>query len=212
MHSGGDQREQITNELKEDLDKLLGKAQSQIQKINREIKKLSDLQLLVKAEQLVDKAVVEVNRFSHEMIPDSLIDYGLISIIEELAATTEGKNGLNFELHFPSREPNLTDLQLVNIYRILLEIVNNVIHHAQASTLYIKLEETPTQLYLFVADDGKGFDTTKIQAESTSGIKRIRARIKYLNGSLELISLPGHRGTNYNIQLPIEDPKNDYSV
>jgi two-component system NarL family sensor kinase len=88
------------------------------------------------------------------------------------------------------------------LYRVIQETVNNVIKHAKATTLFIKLERKASGIDAVIADNGVGFNTALKDDFEGIGLKNITTRIEYLKGTVAYQSAPG-MGTSVNIWVPI---------
>ena len=86
------------------------------------------------------------------------------------------------------------------MYRIVQEIINNILKHANATNVAIYLCETDDNLKLTVTDNGKGFDLQTIK--KGLGITNIYNRAENFGGSAEIISSPG-KGCTWNIKIPL---------
>jgi signal transduction histidine kinase len=87
----------------------------------------------------------------------------------------------------------------VVLYRIMQELVNNAIKHAEASQILVLLQQTDNTLFLTVEDDGKGFDTTVGNKLKGAGLANIEARVEFLGGKIDIQSEPG-TGTAITIE------------
>lgn len=94
------ERKRIAQDLHDGLGGLLTSAKLQIQKIQREIEKFTDLKLFDQAEKMINHAHTEVRRIAHDMMPGALIDLGLIDAIEDLI--NKLKKEQNFVINFPN--------------------------------------------------------------------------------------------------------------
>jgi signal transduction histidine kinase len=83
-----------------------------------------------------------------------------------------------------------------------MELINNVLKHAQASEIMVQLVQEEKRVYLTIQDNGKGFDINKINALTSSGLKNIRARVESYNGRLDIDSQPG-KGTEIGIEIAL---------
>ena len=90
-------------------------------------------------------------------------------------------------------------------YRIVKELVNNSLKHAQASNLKIKLTEKNNYLYLVFSDNGIGFDLSELTLNKSKGMgfSNIISRAKALNGIYEFQAKPG-KGFSFKIKIPID--------
>ena len=77
-----------------------------------------------------------------------------------------------------------------NIYRILSELINNTVKHADADTVKINLRNNDNTLFLLYSDNGKGFDVEKERSENSkgNGVKNIFNRVKTINGVCKMVS------------------------
>jgi two-component system, NarL family, sensor kinase len=85
-------------------------------------------------------------------------------------------------------------------YRIIQELVNNTVKHANAQQIIVQLNVGSRNLYITVEDDGNGFDMNSIANNRGAGMDNIKYRVQYFNGILDIVSVPG-KGTSVNIEL-----------
>ena len=87
------------------------------------------------------------------------------------------------------------------LYRVLQECVNNVIKHSGASQLDIALIKDQDGISISIEDNGKGFNPAELSEDAGIGLKNMKARIDYLNGTIDFDSAPG-KGTLVAIHIP----------
>ena len=87
-------------------------------------------------------------------------------------------------------------------YRIVAELVNNAVRHAQATQVQVHLRRHPAQLELCVQDNGRGFGRGEDTPATGIGLRGVRTRTAYLGGSVTIES-PG-RGTRVVVRLPVQ--------
>ena len=92
----------------------------------------------------------------------------------------------------------------LNLYRIIQELLNNVIKHAEASEVDIQLSKGEEELIVKVEDDGKGFNINWVN--KGLGLDSMKSRVNVLKGDLNIDTAPG-RGTSVIIHLPIDQPQ-----
>jgi signal transduction histidine kinase len=109
-------------------------------------------------------------------------------------------NGPKYVLHAFGVPDDLSAAVKFTLYRVLQEILQNIIKHAFAGTITVGLTGTDEGVNLMVEDDGVGFDIN--QVKEGLGLKNIRSRVRLLNGYFDVDSAP-RRGTIYNITIPI---------
>ena len=88
----------------------------------------------------------------------------------------------------------------LTIYRILQEQLNNIVRHAEATKVSVEMFQEESKLYLFIADNGKGFDLKTVK--KGQGLINIKSRAELQEGSVEILTTPGH-GCKLVIQIPI---------
>ncbi len=151
--------------------------------------------------EMVDHLAAEVRHLSHNMMPDAIQKFGfknaLIGYISKLnvQSTTVFKYQLEALDSF-----QLGESQTVALYRIIQELLTNALKHAQASTVYIQAYEVDKSLSIAIEDDGVGMDD-QVKRDGI-GIKNIKSRINYLNGTVEFSSAK-NKGTSIQIMIPL---------
>jgi PAS domain S-box-containing protein len=151
------------------------------------------------ASRLLDQAVREVRDLSFELAPSILKDFGLMATLQEMSRRLS-----NDSLAVKVSGSDVSHLEMpmmVNIYRIVQELVNNSIKHGGASQVNIHISNKKDTIDIRVKDNGKGFSVNKVaQSPSGTGLSSIRNRINLYHGSMNIESAPG-KGTNVFIQL-----------
>ncbi len=151
---------------------------------------------------LIDITIKEVRQISHDLMPATLLNIGLIGALKEFADFMN--NVENFACHFYTDNwpEHVADKYQIMIYRIIQESMSNTLKHARASESYMQLSCSDNQLIVSYEDNGVGFDQRTIKAGL--GIKNIESRVLVMNGTLELSSRPG-KGTHLIIHIPLNE-------
>lgn len=102
----------------------------------------------------------------------------------------------------------LDSLTETNLYRITQEAVNNAIKYAKANYILVSINHSSDIMSITIADDGVGFDITKIKKnkESGMGLLFMEERIKYINGRIFINSAP-NEGTRIGINIKLDKIK-----
>ena len=152
----------------------------------------------------LDKCVQQVRGMAKAMAPLSIFEIPFQDALKMYIQEVNVHGTLKVEL----TEFDIVQLipdQNNQIYRILQEIIQNTIKHAQASTLHIEISREGDKILLIrTSDNGVGYDLEKVRAANKlgMGLLGIQSRIDYLNGSLST-SDETKLGTKYNIRIPI---------
>jgi len=148
------------------------------------------IELLAKSRKNISMAIEEIRKLSKELITPTLNDLGLIQSIKELIRSILAVKKMKIRLNISGLdESTLLPEQKINVYRIIQEQLNNILKHAQASTVIIELNKENEQISLLVKDDGKGFDP-RVRRNGV-GISNIISRAELYNGKVEIDSAPG---------------------
>lgn len=147
----------------------------------------------------LDQSIAELRRVSHNMMPEALIKFGLNEALENYCENLNVSGKIKVKLQTYGMEKRMEQNVEIVIYRIIQELLNNVIKHAGAKNVLIQLTRESDRFNLTVEDDGKGFDMKSIENTTGAGFANIKARAEYLNGSVDIFSAPGE-GTSVNIE------------
>ncbi len=154
----------------------------------------------------LDKASKEVRRIAHNMMPEVLLNYGLEAALKEFTESLNQSDGLRIDLQLVNLHLKLDRSSQLMIYRIVQELLNNVIKHAKAKDVLVQLSQFNNTLSLTVEDDGQGFDVQKALAEKSIGLSNLKARVEFLNGTLSIDSSM-EKGTSTYIELNVSEDK-----
>jgi signal transduction histidine kinase len=147
----------------------------------------------------LDATYREVRNISHDLMSKALEKTGLRPALEELAHRYRQPTlSVQLFVNYPLEE--IQHLARIQIYRIVQELLGNVLKHARASAANVQLLEDEDKMLLSVEDNGQGFDPLKIESDGI-GLANVRTRAEVLRGTLRLESAPG-RGTFVSIEIP----------
>ncbi|MDJ1469537.1 PAS domain-containing protein [Xanthocytophaga flava] len=152
---------------------------------------------LKSTESMLTQGIAETRRVSHEMVSVLLKEYGLNYAIADICRRFQN-SGITFT--YSSIEDRLKPYQETAIFRIVQELVNNIVRHSKASRARIEVTKEQNNIYIEAQDDGKGMDEN--QTSTGIGMKSIRDRLALLRGTIEIESTPG-KGTLIIICFPV---------
>ncbi|MEO0902487.1 MAG: sensor histidine kinase, partial [Bacteroidota bacterium] len=153
---------------------------------------------LNQAMHMLDNAIDQVRRISHNLAPPSLQNFNLTEAIKQYASKMQSTHGIQIDFQTFGKMPSFTSDQETALYRIVQELLNNIIKHAEAKETLIQLNYTDEHTELVIEDDGKGFDT-KI-SKNGIGLQNIASRVAFLKGNLNIES--SGEGSTFTITLP----------
>ena len=196
------EQKRIANDLHDGLGSLMATTKTHFHHIGNEIDQVRDLEVYQKTGKLIEQSVLEVRRISHNMMPKTLSEYGLEGAILDIATTLEETHTIKVSLETIGLDDRLPEKTELMVFRIIQEIVNNVVKHANASSLFIQIIRKENRLYLLIEDDGKGFDLKTALAKKGLGLKSLQSRVSYLNGHINFDTIPG-QGTTVMADIPL---------
>lgn len=149
----------------------------------------------------LDHSATELRRIAHDMMPQALLLYGLEAALRDLCDTiTTEKLKVTFQaFDIDTQLPRNTQK---TIYRIVQEMLSNVVRHAGAAEVLVQCAQSGPVFYITVEDNGKGFDKGLLARTQGIGITNIQKRVDYLNGKME-IEAAVNAGTTINIELNV---------
>lgn len=155
---------------------------------------------LAELRQMARQAMADMRLLLFRLHPPQLESEGLVSALQARLNAVEARAGLRIDFQVDGR----SSLPLVieeELYRIAQEALNNVVRHARAEQVTVKLLFAEQHCTLMIQDDGVGFDPAAAQYIGGVGLQSIRERVTQIGGNLSIESEPG-RGTTIRVQVP----------
>lgn len=197
------ERQRIAKDLHDGVGQMMSAAKMNLSAFesNTRFKNEEEKLAFEKIISLVDESCSEVRAVSHNMMPNALLKNSLASAVREFIDKLDHKK-LQVHLYTEGLEERLDSNIETVLYRVIQECVNNVIKHADASTLDISVIREENEITATIEDNGKGFDTSSREKFDGIGLKNIRTRVEYLKGTVDFDSSPG-RGTLVALHVPL---------
>ena len=136
------------------------------------------------------------------MMPEALIKFGLLEAIEDYCHSINEAGKVKMKFTPLGLQQPLEQTMQTAIYRVIQELCNNAIQHANAQSVFVQLAKHERGITLTVEDDGKGFDITKLEKVKGAGLQNVQSRVDYIKGTFEIQSTP-QQGTSINIEIPL---------
>lgn len=160
---------------------------------------------IVHAQTILNKAIYDLSTLTKSLHSDRIAQVGLTEAIRLEVDSLKRLKIFKVDFSTEGDEISLDGQKSIFLFRIFQESLNNIIKHAKASLIRIRLRYADSKLELQIIDDGIGFSIaakTKGDAQTGVGLKSIDNRAKLIGAKLEIKSEPG-KGTELNIKLPI---------
>jgi two-component system, NarL family, sensor kinase len=151
---------------------------------------------------MIDTSIQELRRVAHNMMPEILLKYGLDEAVKEYCdkINATGLIKINYQSH--GLEDRVEKTAEIIVYRIIQELLNNILKHSGATEGFVQLVRQENRLNIVVEDNGRGFAVDQTAGKKGAGLSNVRSRVDYLKGQLEIHSEPG-KGTLVNIEFNI---------
>jgi len=149
---------------------------------------------------MLDKTISELRKVAHNLMPEVLVKFGLDEALKEFCCYIETSTGIDVIYQQLGEDRQLSSQADITIYRIVQELVNNALKHAEAKQIIVQFTKNHVKAGITVEDDGKGFDINDPALKKGAGLSNIMYRVNYFKGTLDINSQPG-KGTSVNVEL-----------
>jgi signal transduction histidine kinase len=159
-------------------------------------------ELFEKTSVLLDDAYTEIRAMAHLKNSGVIAKNGLLPAVEKLAKNVSATSALTIEVQDFGLDERLENSMEITVFRIIQELVTNIIKHSKASEASISITQHTDLLSIIVEDNGQGFNQKSIHEKDGMGLANIERRVEHLEGSIEVDSTKG-KGTTVLIDIPI---------
>ena len=199
------ERKRFAEDLHDGLGPLLSSIKIYLNLISA--KKTDDLEkqdLVQYTNELIDESIRSTKEISNNLMPSLLNDFGMLVAVKSFCKKINMTGLLAVEINAVNCEKRFDQHIEINLYRIILELINNTMKHAQARNIFINLEKHNQKVFLTFTDNGIGFNINAIKSKQYSGmgINNIFSRVESLQGLCEYHSEPD-KGTCVKIEFNI---------
>lgn len=150
---------------------------------------------------MIDESCNQIRSISHNLSPYAIENYGLIDAVEQYCVKLSDANKLDIEFQQHGLIINLPKFIETTIYRIIQELLINVVKHAKSKEVLVQINYQESFMLLTIEDDGIGFDvaTTK----EGIGLQNIKSRVQLLEANMNIDSSAS--GSNFEIEIDISN-------
>lgn len=199
------ERKQIAEDLHDNIGSVLATLKLHFEnlKLNRKKKQFDQEKLYEKTENLIDETYKKVRNIAHAKNAGVIANVGLLNAVKIMADKISEADKIKIEvIHFGLNQRLENSLE-ITIFRIIQELITNVIKHAEAKNVTINIALYDKIINIIFEDDGKGFNKKNITFSNGMGLDSIEKRIIHLNGTFEIDSTI-NKGTTFIINIPAE--------
>ena len=197
-----EERKRIAKELHDGIGQQLTALKMRWQSICDELERIREQKHedFTAITNLVDNTSEDVREISHRMMPRTLGEKGLVESVSDMLHALLGKTGIQVDFEFFNTDKRYPEEIEVSAYRVIQELVTNVVKHSRASQVSVQIMENRKKLVIIVEDNGVGFDPE--QKANGIGLLNLRSRVNALGGELHFEPSP-RSGTTALARLPI---------
>jgi len=167
--------------------------------------KMVPSQVLAKIGENARQAVKEMRLFLYQMQPVDLEKGDLVSALHHRLGAVEGRADIQARF-MPDEGISISKDKEIALYYIAQEALNNILKHARANSVLVKLRQTRINVILEIIDNGQGFDLHHVD-QSGIGLQNMKSRTAQINGKLKIITKPDS-GTTIRVLVPREKTTN----
>lgn len=183
-----EERQRIAADLHDDAGPLLATARLYLNENMIHQEPAVQLQAIFSAKQIIDDTIQLIRNISHSLMPPTLKNFGLEAAIKDLFEKINGSGVINASARFHDNRQRLSDEQELLIFRILQELVTNIIKHSSAGFIHLTQNAQGDGVFFRIHHDGKGIlqeDFDRMEHGSSGlGLKNIQSRIRVLKGKI----------------------------
>lgn len=199
LHAQEEERRLIAESLHNGIGQLLYAVKMSLSMVdlNRNPDSAALYQIKQATEQLLVEAIRESRRVSHALTPIILEEFGLKAALEDLCKHSEKKIAIRYD--FTGTGAKLDRFVEISIYRIVQELITNVLKNADATNASLIVEHQPQCILITLNDAGKNSNSGQVKHQGT-GLQTVENKVRLLKGTLDIKVADG---TEIKIHIPI---------
>lgn len=197
------ERKRFASDLHDGFGQLISILKLNVESVQKENDNFRRHTIYEKSVDILNEMYVELKSICFNLMPQSLVKFGLTPSLKEFAEKINFSEKLFVEVLVFELDERLTDLQEISIYRIVQEWVNNIMKYSDAKKVTIQITRDEGEVTLTIEDDGIGFDLDLLTNGKGNGWKNIRTRTNLIHGDIAIDSTPNYRGNMLMLNIPV---------
>ncbi|WP_276132348.1 sensor histidine kinase [Polluticoccus soli] len=200
---------QVSQEIHDNIGQSLSVAQANLDFLTGVSDTAQSQKLIDDSRRILHKALNDLRNVSHVLNSENINRIGLEESLKKELDYLSAYNKIQFYLHADGEPDSLSNEQELMIFRIAQEALANIIKHAEASAVQIRLEYKPMHFEMCVEDNGVGIKNDEKNGNGNGngkgiGLINMKQRAKVMNGQLSVVSPPAG-GTIVTLNLPYDN-------
>ncbi|WP_300600901.1 tetratricopeptide repeat protein [Niabella sp.] len=160
--------------------------------------------------RLLNEATEEIRKTSHNLMPEVLLQHGLDIALNRYCNSINNSRGLQIQYDSWGAIDRFSDSFELSVYRIVQELLNNIIKHSKAKQAMVQLTQQNGLLSISIEDDGVGFEK-EAHASDGMGLKSLQRRIEAMNGKIEMQG-SGEAGVVAYLEFEVSHLKREITI
>lgn len=208
------ERRRFAQDLHDGFGQLISSLKIYIGQIQKSAAREEKAEAYDKSEQVLEEMHREIRNIAFNLMPATLIQYGLVAAVKELAQRINQTGEVAVRVDAYELERRLSEVEEIMLYRIAQEWLNNIIKYAHATKINVQMIRHEDEVLLQIEDNGDGFDPNRLKESEGNGWKNIQSRIKLVGGQVYIDSSLSRRGSTFEVSIPqqVEGKKNPEAV
>jgi two-component system NarL family sensor kinase len=208
-----EERKRLAADLHDDAGPLLATVRLYLNEnlVNQD--KSSQLQSIIQARQIIDDTIMLIRNISHDLMPPTLKNFGLESAVNDLISKISGSGSVNASSRFHDYRERLKPEKELVVFRIMQELINNILRHSGASFIHVTQNVMNNRFYIRVHHDGQGLEQDAFEKLSKTntglGLKNIKSRVNLLQGTISFEKDISKTYYKMTLEIPKDDPWKD---
>ena len=174
----------ISQELHDNIGQVLSLVSINLSTLNAP----DDTDKIAQMDGLLTKALTDLRNLSHSLDADYIRNNGWTELVHKLLNNVQNTGKFATRMDLDEDLPPLGTEKPIILFRMIQEVINNIIKHANANTIYLKAQKMNERLIITITDDGKGFPEKVVAGGA--GLQNLQNRAKMINAELLINSHP----------------------
>jgi len=197
------ERKRFAADLHDEAGAMLSAIKLNLSQIEKKAAQPETGMLAKESKKHIDEVISQIRRISRALMPPSLEKFGLVNALGEMVNWINNSDETEVILWARGEDNRFGGNNEITVYRIVQELINNALKHAEASVITVKIRCTASSLCFSVADNGKGFSPGSNHPKGL-GLKNLESRSEMLKASFKIKSEPG-KGTTAVFYMPLAE-------
>ncbi|MCW3123334.1 MAG: tetratricopeptide repeat protein [Flavipsychrobacter sp.] len=202
VHGEDSERQRIARELHDGIGGMLSATMMRFMSIRHESREITKLPAYYEVMELLEEMGDEIRKTAHNLMPEVLMKQSLPDALQSFCNYMQEGGTLVIDFQCYGSFENISQDFKLNIYRILQELIKNILQHAKATTALVQLQLHDQLLTITVEDNGIGFDADTIV--NGLGLHNLQTRVRSLDGNYTFDSEPG-KGTSVYMEFDLRN-------